>query len=95
MYDVLSDFAVRPEPFSRYTAKELWTRPHLARQMLNYHLSQETDLASRRIDTIEHQRSKQKADKLAQVSLGVDQSRNDRDLGTGEDPVQHPAQGGV
>lgn len=52
MFDVLSDISERPEPFSRYTVKELWTRPHLAQQMLDYHLSQETDLASRRVVTI-------------------------------------------
>jgi SAM-dependent methyltransferase len=49
----LKDLAQRPEPFSRYTAKELWTRPYLARQMLAYHLNQETDLASRRVGTID------------------------------------------
>lgn len=53
MYDLLHDLSRRPKPFSRYTAKELWTRPHLARQMLNYHLSQETELASRPVETID------------------------------------------
>lgn len=53
MYDLLHDFVVRPEPFSRYTAKALWTRPHLAQQMLRFHLNQETELASRRIDVID------------------------------------------
>jgi SAM-dependent methyltransferase len=53
MYDLLSDISKRPDPFSRYTVKELWTRPHLARQMLGYHLSQETDLASRRIESVD------------------------------------------
>jgi SAM-dependent methyltransferase len=53
MYDLLYDISQRPEPFSRYTVKELWTRPHLARQMLGYHLSQETDLASRRFESID------------------------------------------
>jgi len=52
MYDLLYDISKRPEPFSRYTVKELWTRPHLARQMLDYHLSQETDLASRKCESI-------------------------------------------
>lgn len=54
VYDLLHDMFNRPEPFSRYTAKELWTRPHLAQQMLGYHLSQDTDLASRRIKAIDH-----------------------------------------
>jgi SAM-dependent methyltransferase len=53
MYELLQDVAQRPEPFSRYTAMELWTRPHLARQMLSFHLNQETDLASRRFETID------------------------------------------
>lgn len=53
MYELLRDISLRPEPFSRYTAMELWTRPHLARQMLIFHLSQETELASRRFETID------------------------------------------
>lgn len=53
MYKFIHDIASRPEPFSRYTAKELWTRPHLSHQMLDYHLNQETDLASRRIEVID------------------------------------------
>jgi SAM-dependent methyltransferase len=53
MYELLKDIAQRPEPFSRCTVKELWTRPHLARQMLDFHLNQETDLASRRFETID------------------------------------------
>ncbi|MEW7994518.1 MAG: class I SAM-dependent methyltransferase [gamma proteobacterium symbiont of Clathrolucina costata] len=53
MYDFIHDISLRPVPFSRYTAKELWTKPHLSRQMLKYHLSQETELASRRFETID------------------------------------------
>lgn len=53
MYELIHDIAVRPEPFSRYTAKELWTRPHLSRQMLKFHLSPDTELASRRLETID------------------------------------------
>jgi SAM-dependent methyltransferase len=53
MYDFLYDIAKRPEPFSRYTVKELWTRPHLAQQMLGFHLSQDTDLASRKCESID------------------------------------------
>ncbi|MCU7855135.1 MAG: class I SAM-dependent methyltransferase, partial [Candidatus Thiodiazotropha sp. (ex Lucinoma borealis)] len=54
MYDFIHDISIRPEPFSRYTAKELWTRPYLSRQMLEFHLNQETDLASRRIEVIDN-----------------------------------------
>ena len=53
MYELLQDVAQRPKPFSRYTATELWTRPHLAQQMLSFHLNQETDLASRRFEIID------------------------------------------
>lgn len=53
MYELLSDVLRRPEPFSRYTVNELWTRPHLAKQMLAFHLSQETDLASRTYESID------------------------------------------
>lgn len=53
MFELLQDISRRPEPFSRYTAKELWTRPHLARQMLRFHLDQQTELASRPFETID------------------------------------------
>ncbi len=53
MYDLLCDIALRPIPFSRYTTKELWTRPHLATQMLSCHLNQETNLASRQFGSID------------------------------------------
>jgi len=54
MYDFIHDISLRPKPFSRYTAKELWTRPHLSQQMLDYHLNQDTDLASRRVEIIDN-----------------------------------------
>ncbi|MCG7904027.1 MAG: class I SAM-dependent methyltransferase [Candidatus Thiodiazotropha weberae] len=53
MYEFIHDIAMRPSPFSRSTAKQLWTKQHLAEQMLDYHLSQETDLASRRVEVID------------------------------------------
>jgi len=53
MYDFIYDISQRPKPFSRYTTKELWTRPHLSQQMLSFHLNQETDLASRRFELID------------------------------------------
>jgi len=34
------------------TIKDLWTRPHIARQMLAYHLDQDNHLASRPIAVI-------------------------------------------
>lgn len=53
MYDMLRKLASRPDPYSLMTIKELWTRPHIARQMLAYHLDQDTPLASRPIAVIE------------------------------------------
>ncbi len=47
MYALLREQNTRPLPFSTYTADELWTDPHLARQMLAYHLEPDRDLASR------------------------------------------------
>jgi len=46
-YELLNALAQVPEPFSVDTVRELWTRPHLAAQMLRYHLSQDTPHASR------------------------------------------------
>ena len=53
MYRTLSDLARRPEPWSVSTVRELWTRPHLANEMLKHHLSQESDHSSRRIGEID------------------------------------------
>lgn len=52
MYAQLSEMHQRPEPFSVYTADILWTEPHLARQMLHYHLDQSTGLASRPLPAV-------------------------------------------
>lgn len=53
MYTLMKELALRPRPWSVSTVKELWTRPHLAREMLKYHLSQETDHSSRTLGTID------------------------------------------
>jgi SAM-dependent methyltransferase len=47
MYEILKNLAERPEPFSVYTARELWTDEHVSSHMLQAHLDPETDLASR------------------------------------------------
>jgi 2-polyprenyl-3-methyl-5-hydroxy-6-metoxy-1,4-benzoquinol methylase len=47
MYSFLVEQNTRPTPFSAYTAEELWTDPHVAQQMLAYHLDPEQDVASR------------------------------------------------
>lgn len=53
MYSDLDDLNRKPEPFSRYTTDTLWTDPWIAQKMLEYHLDQDTDLASRRLSVIE------------------------------------------
>lgn len=53
MYKKLTEIHQRPEVYAIYTAETLWTDPHLADQMLQYHLSQDTVLASRPVDAID------------------------------------------
>ena len=53
LYDELARFRARPMPFSVMTTAALWTDPHIARQMLAFHLAPDTDGASRRHDTID------------------------------------------
>ena len=53
MYEQLQTIHQRPAAFSIYTADVLWTDPHLANQMLQTHLSQDTALASRPISAVE------------------------------------------
>ena len=47
MYKELEKINKRPAPFEFYTADELWTDEHTAKQMLMYHLNEEVDAASR------------------------------------------------
>lgn len=47
MFDLFTDLATRPECFSTLTSRRLWTDPHIAGQMLRFHLDPETSLASR------------------------------------------------
>ena len=37
----------RPKPFEFYTSRELWTDEHTSKQMLSYHLNEESDVSSR------------------------------------------------
>lgn len=52
MYKLIAGLSQRPEPFSVSTVKELWTKPHLAEQMLEHHLSQESEHSSRTLPAI-------------------------------------------
>ncbi len=47
MYSILTEHSRRPPLFAVHTAEELWTDPHLANQMLAFHLDPDQDLASR------------------------------------------------
>ena len=47
MFNELKEINRRPLPFEFYTADELWTDEHTAKQMLKYHLNETIDLSSR------------------------------------------------
>lgn len=53
LYAALADFDDRPAPFSKMTIATLWTDPHIARQMLAFHLDPAHDAASRRPESID------------------------------------------
>jgi 2-polyprenyl-3-methyl-5-hydroxy-6-metoxy-1,4-benzoquinol methylase len=47
MFKELKEINTRPSPFQFYTADELWTNEHTAKQMLEYHLNESIDFSSR------------------------------------------------
>lgn len=47
MFNTLNKINARPEPFEYYTAPELWTNEHTSKKMLEYHLHEKIDAASR------------------------------------------------
>lgn len=47
MFQELKEINSRPKPFQFYTANELWTNEHTAKQMLQYHLNADIDMSSR------------------------------------------------
>ena len=53
LYNLLERHDKRPEPFSVYTARELWADEHTSAKMLEYHLNGEIDVSSRRTDFID------------------------------------------
>lgn len=53
MFKELKQINSRPEPFEFYTADELWTNEHTAKQMLSYHLNEAIDVSSRNREFIE------------------------------------------
>lgn len=53
MYETLQSIHQKPEIFSCYTAESLWTDPHRAKHMLSFHLNEQLDVASRRLEFLE------------------------------------------
>ena len=47
LFEFLQQVSHRPDPFSEYTARNLWNDPYIAEQMLAYHLDAAGDAASR------------------------------------------------
>jgi len=54
MFQALKEINTRPVPFEFYTADELWTNDHTAKQMLEYHLNEAIDISSRNHQFIEN-----------------------------------------
>ncbi len=54
MFEFLCEVNRRPEPFSEYTARDLWTNAHTAGEMLALHLDDAVDAASRNRKFIGH-----------------------------------------
>jgi len=52
LFEFLQEVSRRPDPFSEYTARDLWNDPHTAERMLAYHLDSAVDAASRNRDFI-------------------------------------------
>jgi len=52
MFKELKEINSLPTPFQFYTADELWTNEHTSMKMLEYHLNESVDLASRNKDFI-------------------------------------------
>jgi 2-polyprenyl-3-methyl-5-hydroxy-6-metoxy-1,4-benzoquinol methylase len=53
MFKELKEINTRPGLFQHYTADELWTNEHTAKQMLAYHLNESIDVSSRNKEFIE------------------------------------------
>jgi len=47
LFEFLQQVSRRPDPYSEYTARDLWNDPHTAERMLAYHLDPAVDAASR------------------------------------------------
>jgi len=52
MYQELRKINSKPEPFQFYTADKLWTDDYISKKMLEFHINESIDLASRNKDFI-------------------------------------------
>ncbi len=52
MFEELEKINARPEPFEFYTASDLWADEHTSEQMLRFHLNEEIDVSSRKVEFI-------------------------------------------
>ena len=52
MFAELESINARPRPFEFYTARDLWANEHTSKRMLAFHLNDNIDVSSRRIDFI-------------------------------------------
>jgi cyclopropane fatty-acyl-phospholipid synthase-like methyltransferase len=52
MFEELEKINTRPNPFEFYTANELWTDDHTSKQMLGFHLNEDIDVSSRKMEFI-------------------------------------------
>jgi 2-polyprenyl-3-methyl-5-hydroxy-6-metoxy-1,4-benzoquinol methylase len=77
MFNELKEINSRPSPFQFYTADELWTNEHTAKQMLKYHLDESIDASSRKKSFIE------RSVKWIVSHFGVDQNTEIADFGCG------------
>ena len=48
IFMMLEKINQKPKAYESYTTPELWCDPYISKQMLSYHLSEDTDLASRK-----------------------------------------------
>lgn len=53
MYNQLHKITTRPLLFKEYTASQLWTDEHVSKQMLQFHIDESNDMASRNGQTID------------------------------------------
>jgi len=79
LFDKLEEINSRPTPFQFYTAEELWTDKYTSRKMLEYHLNESVDLASRNKEFI----AKSVSWIVGRFEIGADTSIADFGCGPG------------